>query len=42
MFSKPEKKLLKCQFDKNQKNISHMCLYLTIFLKDGKVTVIQN
>lgn len=36
MFSEVEKNSLKCQFDKSQKNISHMCLYLSIFLKDGK------
>jgi hypothetical protein len=42
MFSEVEKNVLKCQFDKSQKNISHMCLYLNIFLNMEKVTVIQN
>lgn len=31
-----EKNALKCQFDKSQKNIFHMCLHLGILKQDAK------
>lgn len=34
--SEVEKNALKCQFDKSQKNIFHMCLHLAILKQDGK------
>lgn len=34
--SEVEKNALKCQFDKSQKNIFHMCLYLGILKQDGR------
>lgn len=34
--SEVEKNALKCQFDKSQKNIFHMCLHLGILKQDGR------